>query len=156
MALLDRIPTRSNLAFRHVLAQGEPSSCVLCGNGNETTTHLFLHCDVASLIWRKVFDWLGVNFIIPHNLFTHFVCWNAEVNSRWLRKPFWLIWHATLWTIWKERNARIFTLKAKNYDEVVEDIKAVSWCWTLSRLRIASCLFYESSWNPRECLNRRI
>ena len=156
MTILNRIPTRSNLALRHVLAQGEVTTCVMCGHGNETTSHLFLHCDVASLIiWRKVFDWLEVNFITPQDLLVHFACWSDEVNSRRLRKAFWLIWHATLWMIWKERNARIFKNQMRSFEEVVDDIKAVSWFWSLSRLRIAYCLFYEWCWNPRECLYRR-
>ena len=45
------------------------------------------------------------------------------------------------------KNAWIFKNQFKNYDEVVDDIKALSWCWSLSRLRIASCLFYEWCWN---------
>jgi len=50
MVLLDCIPTRSSLALQRVLAAGEPQSCVFCGKGEETTTHLFLHCEVVSLI----------------------------------------------------------------------------------------------------------
>lgn len=64
-------------------------------------------------------------------------------------KVFLLIWCATIWLIWKERNARIFTNKEKEVEEVVDEIKAVSWVWTLSRLKIASFLFYEWTWNPR-------
>ena len=156
MLLLDRIPTRANLVRRRVLPPGDPCDCVLCGQGEETPTHLFLHCQVTSLIWRKVLNWLGINFITPHNLFMHFACWSGEVSSRRGRKAFWLIWHASIWIIWKERNARIFKNQVKNFDEVVEEIKAVSWYWSLSRLRIASCLFYEWCWNPRECLNRKL
>jgi len=58
--------------------------------------------------------------------------------------------------IWKERNARIFKNQYKDHGEVVDDIKGLSWCWSLSRLRIASCLFYEWCWNPKECLNRKL
>jgi len=126
MALLDRIPTLSNLAFRHVLAQEDPRSCVMCGHGEETTTHLFLHCEVAWLFWRKLLDWLGVNFITPENLLMHFACWSDEVNSRCLRKAFWLIWHASIWSIWRERNARIFKNQFKSVDDVVDDVKALS------------------------------
>jgi hypothetical protein len=57
--------------------------------------------------------------------------------------------------IWKERNARVFTDQRKEAEELLEDIKAVSWVWSLSRLKIASFLFYEWTWNPKECLNRR-
>ena len=155
MALLNRIPTRSNLALRHILAPGESRACVLCGIADKTTNHLFLHCDVVSLIWRKVMDWLDVNFLTPHIFVSQFACWSDSSNSRLLFKAFCLIWHAVVWSVWKERNARIFKNQFKRVDEVFDDIKALSWCWALSRLRIQSCLFYEWTWNPRECLKRR-
>lgn len=41
MALLDRIPTRSNLLLRRVLTQEDSMVCVMCGLREETTTHLF-------------------------------------------------------------------------------------------------------------------
>jgi len=82
--------------------------CVLCGVGDETTKHLFLHCDVAALIWRDVLDWLDINFLTPHNLFSHLACWSGTCNSMRLSKAFSLIWHAVIWSIWKKRNARIF------------------------------------------------
>jgi hypothetical protein len=141
--LLDRIPTRDNLAFRHILESDASLLCVLCGMWVETTTHLFLYCDVSSLIWRGILNWLEINFITPHNLFVQFECWNNEANSKRLKKGFWLIW--------KERNARIFMNQRKEVEEIVDEIKAVSWVWTLSRLKIASFLFYEWTWNPREC-----
>jgi len=58
MAILDRIPTRANFRLRRVLAHGEVTLCALCGVREESTSHLFLHCEVVSLIWRKVLDWL--------------------------------------------------------------------------------------------------
>jgi len=122
MAFLDRIPTRSNLVLRRVLTQEDPRNCVMCGHREETTTHLFLHCDMAWL-----FDWLGVKFITPQNLYMHFACWSDEVNSRRLKKAFWLIWHAAIWTIWRERNARIFKNQFKGVDELVDEVKALSW-----------------------------
>lgn len=118
---------------------------VFCGNVEETTHHLFLHYEVVLAIWRKVLDWLNINFITPHNLFSHFTCWSESSNSRRLVKAICLIWHAV---IWKERNAGIFKNQVKNADEVFEDFKALSWCWALIGLRISSCLFYEWTWNP--------
>ena len=41
MAILDRIPTRSNLAFWHVIGQGEDTLCVLCDHEIESTSYLF-------------------------------------------------------------------------------------------------------------------
>jgi hypothetical protein len=156
LALLDRIPTRANLARRHSLAPRESTLCVMCDNEEETTVHLFLHCEVALKIWRKMLDWLNINFITPHCLLAHFACWSESSNSRRMFKAFCLIWHAVIWSIWKERNARIFKDQFKNFDEVFDDIMALSWCWMLSRLKISSCLFYEWTWNPRDCLRRRV
>jgi len=87
----------------------------------------------------------------------HFECWNSEATSKRLKKGAWMIWHATIWTLWKERNERIFKEQRKEVEELVDEIKVVSWFWfwKLSKLRIASSLFYEWTWNPRECLNRR-
>jgi hypothetical protein len=153
--LLDRIPTLANLAYRHILDPEASLLCVLCGREVETSTHLFLHCDVSSLIWRGILNWLEINFVTPHNLCTQFDCWNGEVGSKRLKKGFWLIWHARIWSIWMERNARIFNNQSKVVEEIVDDIKVISWVWTLSRLKIASFLFYEWTWNPRERLNRR-
>lgn len=153
--ILDRIPTRSNLVARNVLPPGEPRGCAFCEHGDETASHLFLHCEVVSLIWRKIMDWLGINFINRHNLFSHFACWSDVTAPRRFMKPFCLIWHTSIWTIWRERNSRIFKNQTKTFDVLVDDVKALSWCWALSRLRIASCLFYEWCWNPRECLKRK-
>jgi hypothetical protein len=54
--LLDRIPTRANLDIRHILDPDSSLLCVLCGRYVETSTHLFLHCDVTSLIWRGILN----------------------------------------------------------------------------------------------------
>ena len=64
------------------------------------------------------------------------------------------MWHAPLWVIWKAWNDRIFNNLIKEPDEIVEDIKVLSWSWVLSRLKNPPCLFYEWSWNPKACLLR--
>jgi hypothetical protein len=47
--LHNRIPTRSNLVSRSILAPGVDSLCPLCGEENETDQHLFLYCKVSLL-----------------------------------------------------------------------------------------------------------
>jgi len=48
--LLDRIPTRVNLAIRGVLNADASKSCVFCGRMEETAPHIFLHCEVVAKV----------------------------------------------------------------------------------------------------------
>jgi len=56
--------------------------------------------------------------------------------------------------IWKGRNDVIFNNRGVYVDEIVEEVKVHSWQWTLSRLKIPSCMYYEWCWNPWLCLSR--
>lgn len=71
-----------------------------------------------------------------------------------MRKGFWLVWHAIIWVIWKARNAKIFENHSKDVEEMVEEIKVLSWRWMLMRLKVLPCLFYEWNWDPEDCLRR--
>jgi hypothetical protein len=139
---------------RRVLPLYDSVNCVFCNWRVETSSHIFLNCQIAYKVWSKVFGWLQINFITPKNLFDHFVCWSGEVGKKRLRKGYWSAWHATLWVIWKARNDRIFNNCIKETDEIVEEIKRLSWQWSLTRLKIPLCMYYEWIWNPRGCLSR--
>jgi hypothetical protein len=39
-------------------------------------------------------------------------------------------------------------------NEIVEEVKVLSWRWMMDRVKMPVCLFYEWRWNPRECLKR--
>lgn len=51
--ILDRIPTKVNLAKRRLLAIEDSKRCIFCGIYDETSVHLFLHCHVISQVWRE-------------------------------------------------------------------------------------------------------
>jgi hypothetical protein len=150
--LLDRIPTKINLAKRSLLGEDVSKRCVFCDRGDESATHLFIHCEWVSKVWRKVMCWLNFSFIMPPNLFIHALCWTREVGAKKLRRGAWLIWHAVVWVIWTARNNKIFNDIYTEVEELVDQIKVLSWQWSLSRLKIVTCLFYEWCWNPRFCL----
>jgi len=52
--LLDRIPTRRNLARRNCLPPKVSYRCVLCGITEEPANHLFLHCSFTTKVWTCV------------------------------------------------------------------------------------------------------
>lgn len=147
--LLDRIPTKVNLDKRRLMGTDDSKRCVFCDGEDGLSVHLFLHCDIISKVWRVVMSWLNFNFITPPNLSIHALCWTREVRFKLIRRGAWLIWHAVIWVVWKSRNNRIFNNITIGVDEMVDQIKVLSWQWSLARLKIVTCLFYEWCWNPR-------
>lgn len=98
--------------------------------------------------------WVDWYFLTPPNLFVHWECWNGRGGSKNRRRGLGLIWLTTIWMVWKARNDRIFKGISREIDEVVEEIKVLSWRWMLERMNIPACLYYEWSWNPILCLDR--
>jgi len=98
--------------------------------------------------------WLQGNFITPLNLFHHWECWSGMAFNKRVRKGYCLIWHATIWTLWKVRNDKIFNNGGKDANSIVEEVKVLSWRWSLTRLDIPSCMFYDWCWDLKACLLR--
>jgi hypothetical protein len=150
----NRIPTKSNLVFRGVQVTGGGAGCVHCRNREEDTRHLFLFCDFASSVWNAIFRWLGVIIVLPSDLFVLFDYFTGSAPNRKVGKGFSLIWHTTVWMIWKSRNEISFANGVRDAGKVIEDIKRLSWRWGLSRRKFPICLFYEWCWDPGLCLRR--
>jgi hypothetical protein len=152
--LYDRIPSRSNLAIRGLLSLDVPWECVGCVGKMETSLHLFLHCPSTMLVWSNIFKWLGVSIVIPPSLVTLLDILLGAARNRNIRRGFIMIWHATLWSIWKARNNAIFANGVFIPASVIDNIKVLSWKWCLSRLKVTPCLYYEWIWDPGDCLMR--
>jgi len=128
--------------------------CVFCGLVGETETHMFVHCRVVWKIWEELLRWLQGAFIMPPNLFTHWACWDGLASSKKVKMGLRLIWHTSMWVIWKARNNCIFNNVLIKSEELVEEVKVLSWRWSFSRLNIQTCQFYEWVWDPKECCSR--
>jgi len=76
---------------------------------------------------------------MPPNVYTHWACWDGMATSKKVKEGLRLIWHTTLWVIWKARNNRIFNNMDIRWLDLVEDIKVLSWRWSLTRLKITPC-----------------
>ena len=116
---------------------GDELASIPLKRGNWLQFHLSLECgdELASI----------PKFVSP-SLFIHLFGWYGDSYEE-TKERGWLIWHAILWVIWKIRNDRIFNNIVKEVDEMVEQIKVVSRHWSMNRLNIMSCLFYEWCWN---------
>lgn len=71
----------------------------------------------------KVQNWIEGFLVTPSDLFSHWRCWDGLVVNR------------------KELKRGL-----------VDEIQMLSWKWSLARLKIQPCLFFEWRWNPRWCL----
>jgi hypothetical protein len=86
--LYDRVPTKENLLLRGVIPHSSGDSCIWCGDVRESSSHLFLHCRVATLVWYEVFKWLGVVIVVPPNLFHLYDCLSCASKNKKARNGF--------------------------------------------------------------------
>jgi hypothetical protein len=81
--------------------------CCMCRSAEETGTHLLIHCAMASDLWHMVLRSFGVIWVFPNNigdlLFGWFNYFGKHKSSIWNLVP-----HCLMWTVWRERNSRIF------------------------------------------------
>jgi hypothetical protein len=127
--LRNRLPTKVNLLYRGIQVNGGSTSCVHCLGREEDASHLFLLCDFASNVWKAIFRWLGLVIVMPPNIVVLYDCFVAAAGSKKMRSGYSLIWHASVWFIWRSRNKIIFSNGVLDLGEVVEAIILASWRW---------------------------
>jgi hypothetical protein len=52
--------------------------------------------------------------------------WSGEARDKRIQNGHRLIWHATIWSIWKARNDKIFKNGTIQVEDIVEKIKVLS------------------------------
>ncbi|KAL8535673.1 hypothetical protein ACS0TY_011345 [Phlomoides rotata] len=104
----ERLPTKVNLRRRNVLSSSDNLKCVLCGEKEETGSHIFFECDFSYKVWMPCFNWLGISTAL------HSKPWMNLLSQCYLfkwkrgRQNAISIWLCVVWMIWKYRNAFIF------------------------------------------------
>jgi len=102
--LRNRLPTKDNLVRRRVL----PLDSAVCVSGcgeQKSANHLFLKCVHLSSIWSQVWLWLGISSVLPGDIRHHL---RQFSNMAGLPRATYIfmkiIWFASVWVLWKERN----------------------------------------------------
>eukprot|EP00253_Pinus_taeda_P007598 PITA_07598 len=116
-----RVLTWDNLRKRNFIG---PSICFICKKEEETIEHLWYHCPLAYKLWQKINFCCqreaGVNGDITATIRN----WDPHPYQSKLLNFLWkLIPGFVTWTIWKERNRRIFKDQFKSLDEIWRTIK---------------------------------
>ena len=127
-ALLGKINTKAKLISMGII----PSSshlCVLCGSMAETCEHLLLHCPLSWMLWCWWFKIWQVHIVIPSSLSDLYFLWHPPpLKGNFFKKVWRAIFHIILWTIWKERNSRIFDNISSSIQQL-QDLILIRMSW---------------------------
>ena len=107
------------------------AACVLCLSEQETALHLLAACPITSRLWRKILATANLPATLaPNPTTTNLLAWvtaTRQAQPAALKKSWISLVHLTWWTIWKERNSRIFQNKAATFsrlfDCIIEDAR---------------------------------
>ncbi|XP_039069262.1 uncharacterized protein LOC120215754 [Hibiscus syriacus] len=119
MSLLNRLPTRDRLLKMGISTEW---TCVNCRIDQEIRNHIFCQCTLAVQLWSSVLSLNGLK-----NTST---TWEEMVNqatSTWKGKSLLITilkisWIAYIYTLWEERNHRIFKSRYRSSDELLKVI----------------------------------
>jgi len=139
--------------MRQQVLQATESACLSGCGSNETTSHLFLECDVFASLWYHVWQWLRISSVSSGDIRHHLQQFTTMSGFPRLTHPFFrIIWFATVWAIWKERNNRVFQNKVSVPSVVVEKVKLISFLWLKSNKANFSYRFHDWWKHPLLCM----
>jgi hypothetical protein len=140
LALQNRIWTSDRLARRGRTNSG---LCPLCNQTQETAAHLFSHCRYSKRLWGMVKGWIGIPSIRTHEWTDDLsleVWWAKMLKDATAnRKAMASLTMLVSWTIWKERNARVFNHKSAPTTTLLNIIKSEVKLWVAAG---AKCLSF--------------
>ena len=90
----------------------------MCKNADETVDHLLLHCLIARQIRGFVFQFVGINWVLPSHV-SEVLCgwWN------WFGRRCSGVWNlipsCLMWTIWRERNNALFRIRRLRWPKLL-------------------------------------
>ncbi|XP_039022895.1 uncharacterized protein LOC120155401 [Hibiscus syriacus] len=122
MVILNCLSTRDRLQrFRLVTSD----LCIFCSDTKKTRDHLFTEHSKTTFIWRSILQLSDLN--------THFSTWNNLLDwaiaswkgKSWISSILKLSWCSFNYTIWEERNRRIFRGSCRTEEGIVNAIKDI-------------------------------
>ncbi|XP_024630693.1 uncharacterized protein [Medicago truncatula] len=127
--LRNRLPTKDNLLHMRIIDHDDTSCIGGCGS-SETADHLLFRCDHFGMVWHRIYQWLGISFIAPAVARAHLHQFGHLAGLPRSTHSFLpVIWMASVWVIWKERNNMIFNRKNVDLNHLAGNVKLMSFSW---------------------------
>ena len=163
-ALLEKINTKHKLARMGIISNDD-DFCILCSLPLESSNHLLLHCNFAQSIWHWWLSLWNIKWVFPQSLKAAFDQWQHKSKCVFFKKAWLASFFIIVWSVWKERNARIFEKKKCSIKEI-QDLVLLHLGWwikgwsddfpysPLDVQRTPSCLMWNgfASMQPRAML----
>lgn len=143
----------------HTILSPPEALCPLCSNEQEEISHLFLHCSFAHSLWGWWCRIWGLSWVWPSSLDSAFAQWSFPSKNKFLTKIWLAIFQVIVWSIWKERNDRIFN-NTSNLVHETQNMVLLRLCWWVKNwkepfpyspievMRNPRCLRWQPSSNP--------
>ena len=151
--LLGRLNTRGKLAKLSIIPLAE-AECVFCKNHIETEEHLFIHCFFVWNIWSWWLNIWGLLWVMPSSMQDLFLQWNYSTSSPFFKKVWKASFYIITWSIWKERNARVFTSSSCSPKQMQDLVLLRLFWWIKGWQGPFHYSYHDVIQNPR-CLNIR-
>ncbi|KAL9299590.1 putative reverse transcriptase zinc-binding domain-containing protein [Arabidopsis thaliana] len=98
-----------------------PTVCVLCNVVDETHDHLFFQCQFSNEIWSFFMIRAGMT---PPHLFGPILLWlKSASSSKNLSLIIKLLFQASVYLIWRERNCRIHTTHSRTPPTIIKEVQ---------------------------------
>jgi hypothetical protein len=100
--------------------------CVLCNAADENAHHLFTGCVVVNIIWGHVLNLENLQQITPVMDLPLRAWWiqSTSILPKDISAKFNSLVILITWSVWRERNARVFDRCSKPINILIEQIKA--------------------------------
>ncbi|XP_038995732.1 uncharacterized protein LOC120120047 [Hibiscus syriacus] len=120
MVILDRLPTKDRMQRLGIITN---DLCMFCSEATENRNHLFTECPKSASIWKSILQLSGLNRQFSD--WTNLLEW---ATSTWKGKSLLscilkMSWNAFNYTIWEERNRRIFKGICRAEADIIKTIK---------------------------------
>lgn len=122
-----KLNTKNKLSRLNIIPSHD-DVCIFCNSNPETNTHLLLHCQWAWWLWTWWCKLWTITWVCPASVAEALDQWSLPFKAD-LAKKVWLAGFMVIaWSIWNERNARIFSNKSCSIKEV-KDLILLRLSW---------------------------
>lgn len=100
-----------------------PNAYPLCLKEGKSIDHPFIHSEYAREVWAYTFMEVCLSWVLPRELVDLVRSWNVFKISKKGRMLWKMVYPAVCWTLWLERNQRVFETKWNQHSTLIGKLK---------------------------------